>query len=124
NVSGDSLSAAGDLGVAPGAVTYAPARNAFFVPNTTTDAVTSIQYSTTQVGASAVFIANAATLTLPVGSNPVASVFGSTEAYILNAGSGAICPNFSVVAISTNSVTSSICVGSAPTYGVQTGNNV
>jgi YVTN family beta-propeller protein len=124
NVSGDSLSAAGDLGVAPGAITFSPARNGFYVPNTTSDAVTSIQYSTTQVGASALFVANAATLTLPTGSNPVATVFGTSEAYILNAGSGAICPNFSVIAIATNAVSNTLCIGSAPTYGVQTGNNV
>jgi YVTN family beta-propeller protein len=86
--------------------------------------VTSIQYSTTQVGASALFVANAATLTLPTGSNPVATVFGTSEAYILNAGSGAICPNFSVIAIATNAVSNTLCIGSAPTYGVQTGNNV
>jgi len=124
NVSGDSLSAAGDLGVAPGAITFGATRNAFYVPNTTSDAVTSVQYATAQVGAGAVFVANSSTLTLPVGSNPVASVFGSTEAYILNAGSGAICPNLSIVAITTNSVTSSICIGTSPTFGVQTGNNV
>ena len=124
NVSGDSLSAAGDLGVAPGAITYGANRNAFYAPNTTSDAVTSIQYTAQQVGASAVFVATATTLTLPAGSNPVGTVFGTTEAYVLNAGSGAICPNVSVITNSTNSVTSSLCIGSAPTYGVQTGNNV
>jgi YVTN family beta-propeller protein len=124
NVSGDSLSAAGDLGAAPGAITFDASRNAFYVPNTSTDLVTAIQYGTTQIGTMATFITTASTVTLPVGSNPVASIIGTTEAYILNAGSGAVCPNLSIVSTSTNAVTSTFCVGSSPIAGVQTGNNV
>jgi YVTN family beta-propeller protein len=124
NVSGDTLTAAADIGVAPGAVSFDSSRLSFYVPNTTSDAVTSIQYSTVLVGSLATFIATPTTLTLPTGSNPVASVVGTSQSYILNAGSGSVCANLSVISVGTNSVSSNLCVGSAPTFGVQTGNNV
>src|SRR6266702_82933 len=113
NVAGDSITLAAQIGAGPGFVSYDVNRSNFYVPNTATDVVNSVNSAGT-----------ATTLTLPVGSNPIASVIGSSEEYILNAGSGSVCPNLSVISIATNAVTATYCVGSTPVYGVQTGSNV
>ena len=113
NVSGDSLTASADIGVAPGMVSYDATHAVFYVPNTTTDLITSVVSGST-----------ATTLTVAPGSNPLMSVVGSIEEYALNSGSGSVCPNLSVIAIASNAVTSTVCVGSSPAYGLQTGANV
>ena len=113
NVSGDSLTASADIGVAPGAVGFDSTRATFYVPNTTSDTITSVAQGSSST-----------TLTMAPGSNPLVSVVGTTEEYVLDAGSGTVCPNLSIIGIASNAVTNTICTGAAPSFGVQSGANV
>jgi len=122
DVAGDVVTAVGNIGLTPGFTGYDATRLAFFVPNAAADSVTSVSYSVDSV--TALYVAQPTVLTVPAGSNPVATFIGSAEEYVLNAGSGTVCPNLSVIAIATNAVTSSYCVGTTPVFGVQTGSNV
>jgi YVTN family beta-propeller protein len=113
NVSGDSISAASDIGPAPGYVAYDVNRANYYVPNTTFDTVTSVA-----------IVGTTTTLTLPVGSNPIASAVGSSEEYILNAGSGSVAANLSIIAISSNAVSATFPIGTSPAFAQLLGNNL
>jgi YVTN family beta-propeller protein len=114
NVSGDTLTNSFDIGVAPGFTSYDQGNSFFYVPNTSTDSVTGLNAQLT----------NPTTITVPVGSNPIAAFPGTAQNYVLNAGSGAVCPNLSVIGSATLAIASSYCIGSSPSFVTQIGNNV
>ena len=113
NVPGDSVTSSADVGVGPAYAAFDVNRSFAYIPNTATDSVTAINPLTVPT-----------TLTLPQGSAPVAAIVGSSVEYILNRGSGTVCPNLSVVSTSTLAVTATYCIGSNPSYAAQAGNNL
>ena len=113
NVPGDSLMLSSDVGIAPGFASYDANRTVFYVPSTTTDVITALS-----------LVGTPTTLTLAQGTNPIATFTGSSAQYVLNAGSGSVCAGFGVIPQGVFSVTATNCIGSAPSYAVQTGNNL
>jgi YVTN family beta-propeller protein len=113
NVSGDSITSSVDIGPAPGYVSFDATRANYYVPNTSFDTITSIAITGTPT-----------TLTVPVGSNPIASAVGTSEEYILNAGSGSVAANLSVIGIGANAVSATFPIGTAPSFALLVGNNL
>lgn len=113
NVSGDTISSSVDIGPAPGFVSFDATRASYYVPNTSFDTVTSIAVNGTPT-----------TLTEPVGSNPIASAIGTSEEYILNAGSSSVAPNLSIVGVGANAVSATLPIGTAPSFALLVGNNL
>jgi YVTN family beta-propeller protein len=113
NVPGDSLTLAANIGAAPGYASFDVNRTFFYVPDSATDVITAIALGGT-----------ATTLTVPQGTNPIGAFIGTGAEYVLNAGSGAVCPGLGVVPLGTFSVTQTYCIGSAPSFAVQTGSNL
>ncbi len=119
NVPGDSIVASGDAGVGPAFASFDVNRGFFYIPSVVTDTVRALAPNTlTTTGVTIT------TVTLPVGSLPLATFPGSSQMYVLNAGSGTVCPNLGVLNQSTLALVQTVCIGSSPSWAVETGNNL
>lgn len=116
NISGDSVTNSGDIGAAPGNGTYDQNRSYFYVPSNLSDTVRADFLAST--------IAPVTIATLPLGSKPIAMFPGSTQMYVLNAGSGAVCPNVGVMNPATLALIQTNCIGTNPSWAIESVNQV
>ncbi len=114
DVSGDTNVAVNSMGVGSIAEAFPPNSDALFVANSGNDTVS--EYLPILAGA-------ITTIALLPGSHPVfVSSAQNSLMYVINSGANSQCPNtgsISTIAVSTLSVTSTVCVGVNPTSMVQ-----